>query len=611
MIGKLKFLFFYLLSWVLFFQLARGFFLIYQLKQTRLLYGKTVFNSFLYGMKMDLSMACYILLPVCFFLLLGIFLLFFRRSIIYKTYTCIVLLFVLIIISADSELYSHWGFRLDATPIKYMNSPKEVWASISHLPIFLISIFFIVSYLFFAWLFTKIISRINIYQQQVSYKVLSAFMIIIITGLLIIPLRGGIQLAPLNQSSVYFSTNNYANHAAINPTWSFFHGVTNKTSSTHNPYNYFQLSKAKLITDSLYSSTVNFDKVLKTSSPNIIFIIWESFTEKATHLSVGGKEVTPHFNKLKKEGIYFSNAYATGDRTDKGLTGILSGYPGINRTSITRTPAKAGKLNVLSQLLKERGYQAPFYYGGEPAFANIKSYLLHAGFDPIIEKNDFSGKDQNSKWGAHDGVVANKMFSDLQKIKQPFFATWLTLSSHEPFETPVPDFFKGDDHTTLLLNSLRYTDGVINDFIENCKHQSWWQNTLVIIIADHGHALPETGKKTDNYRIPILWLGGALAETGLTIDKVISQLDMASTICVQLEIREKYFPFSKNIFDSGFNEWAFFSFNNGFGFLQKNKMLVFDNVGKNIIEQQGPLGAKDIESAKALQQIIYQDYLDK
>ncbi len=134
---------------------------------------------------------------------------------------------------------------------------------------------------------------------------------------------------------------------------------------------------------------------------------------------------------------------------------------------------------------------------------------------------------------------------------------------------------------------------------------------IIVIIADHGHALPETGKKSDNYRIPILWLGGALSETGITIDKVTSQLDIASTISAQLEIREKHFPFSKNIFDDTNKEWAFFSFNNGFGFVQNKKTFVFDNVGKNVLEQQGLINSKDIESAKALQQIIYQDYLDK
>ena len=594
MIGKLKFLFLYLLSWTLFFQLARGFFILYQLKQAKLLSSETVFYSFLYGMKMDISMASYILLPVCFFSLLGVF-----------------LFFVLIIVSADSDLYSHWGFRMDATPLKYLDSPRELWATISHLPIFLISIFFISGYFFIAWIFAIIINKINTYQQRVSYKILSALIVIIFMGVLIIPIRGGLQLAPINQSSVYFSTNNFANHAAINATWSFFHGVTNRTSSTHNPYNYLPILRAQQITDSLHHSSGEFDKVLNTSTPNVIFIIWESFTEKAAHLSVGGKEVTPYFNKLKKEGIYFSNAYASGDRTDKGLTGILSGYPAINQRSIIRTPAKSGKLTVLSRLLKERGYQTPFYYGGEPAFANIKSYLSHGGFDPIIEKNNFSEKDQNSKWGAHDGIVAGKMFNDLAKARQPFFLTWLTLSSHEPFETPVPAFFKGNDHTTLLLNSLRYTDGVVNNLIENCKKETWWHNTLVIIMADHGHALPETGKKSDDFRIPILWLGGALNGHGQVIDKVVSQLDIASTITAQLDIKEKYFPFSKNIFDDNYKEWAFFSFNNGFGFVQNKKAFLFDNVGKNIFEQQGLITLKDIEAAKALQQNIYQDYLNK
>ncbi len=86
---------------------------------------------------------------------------------------------------------------------------------------------------------------------------------------------------------------------------------------------------------------------------------------------------------------------------------------------------------------------------------------------------------------------------------------------------------------------------------------------------------------------------------------------MASTISAQLGIKEKYFPFSKNIFDSTVKEWAFFSFNNGLGFVQDKKTFVFDNVGKYIIEQQGEIAAKDVESAKGFQQIIYQDFLDK
>ena len=114
-------------------------------------------------------------------------------------------------------------------------------------------------------------------------------------------------------------------------------------------------------------------------------------------------------------------------------------------TTIIHSPGKAEKLPVLSRLFKEKGYYTPFFYGGEPEFANIKSYLLHSGFDPIIGKNDFAAKDMNSKWGAHDGVVMDRVFENLNNSTKPFFATWLTLSSHEPFETPVPAVFETEE----------------------------------------------------------------------------------------------------------------------------------------------------------------------
>jgi phosphoglycerol transferase MdoB-like AlkP superfamily enzyme len=280
-------------------------------------------------------------------------------------------------------------------------------------------------------------------------------------------------------------------------------------------------------------------------------------------------------------------------------------------TTIIHSPSKSAKLKVLSQVFKERGYATPFFYGGEPEFANIKSYLFHGGFDPIISKNDFASKDMNSKWGAHDGVVMNRVVDELNKLKKPFFATWLTLSSHEPFEVPVPDVFNGADIKTKFLNSLHYTDQVISDFIDKCSHQSWWNNTLVIITGDHGHRLPETGKQADDFRIPMLWLGGALLQKGINIDKVISQVDIATTLTKQAGIDKELFPFSKNALDSSTHQWAFFCFNNGFGFVDTSGRLVFDNVGKQIIQQEGHTGPAEIEAGKVMQQVTYEDFLKK
>jgi phosphoglycerol transferase MdoB-like AlkP superfamily enzyme len=613
MLSKFKFLLLYFLAWVLLFELLRILFLVYHFSDTSQLNFLNIAATCWYGLRMDLSMASYILLPVCLFVLLSLIIPFFRRPFLYKLYTYIILFMVLLIAIADLEVYKAWGFRIDATPLLFLSTPREALASVSHLPLVLIGLGFLAAFVLLLLLFRWILRKI-FFQSQVRFRLITALLLLVFTASLIIPVRGGLQLAPLNQSSVYFSTNNYANHAAVNAPWNFLHSLFSKGISGKNPYQYASAERQKQVMDSLYSGGHTTEQLVNfpaDTAVNIILIVWESFTEKAIHIAVDKTEVTPAFNRLKQEGIYFSNVYASGDRTNKGLPAILSGYPAMPNTTIIHSPAKSARLKVLSQVFKEKGYATPFFYGGEPEFANIKSYLLHGGFDPIVSKDDFAKKDMNSKWGAHDGVVMNRVFNELNNLSKPFFATWLTLSSHEPFEIPVQAVFKGQDIATQFLNSLHYTDQVLADFISKCRNQPWWNNTLMIITGDHGHRLPSTGQPADDFRIPMLWLGGALKRKGVAIDKVMSQLDLAATLTAQAGLKNDYFPFSKNILDSSTLQWAFFNFNNGFGFVNASGRLVFDNVGKLPIRLDGNAGPKETEAGKILQQVTYEDFLRK
>ncbi len=613
MAAKFKFLLLFFLSWVIFFDLMRVVFLFYHFDKTTNLSFKTIISSFWYGLRMDLSVAAYIIVPVCLFVLLSLFIHFFRRLLIYKIYTFIILLLVALISFIDLEIYNQWGFRIDATPLKFLSTPREAFASISHLPLVFLSIIFITCYGLFYFCFKYIMKRI-FFQQQNKYSIATAVLLLLFMGSLIIPIRGGFQLAPLNQSGVYFSTNNYANHAAINASWNFLHSLVSKGALEKNPYRYLSTQRVKEVTDSLYKTGSPSEQVVNFSSgspTNVILIIWESFTAKALQISIDNKEVTPQFNRLKSQGIYFSNLYASGDRTNKGIPAILSGYPAMPNTTIIHSPAKSEKLPVLPRLFKEKGYYTPFFYGGEPEFANIKSYLLHSGFDPIIGKSDFAAKDMNSKWGAHDGVVMDRVFENLNNSTKPFFATWLTLSSHEPFETPVPAVFETGNNTGKFLNSLNYTDQVVGDFIDKCSKQAWWNNTIVIITGDHGHPLPESNNKAQDFRSPMLWIGGALNTKGIVIEKVVSQLDIAATLSKQAGIDPGVFPFSKNIFAATSKPWAFFTFNDGFGFVDSTGRLVYDNVGNLPILSEGKAGPKEIEAGKAMMQHIYEDFLTK
>lgn len=608
MFSRAWFIIRYWLGWIIFFQVARLVFLAVNFSATQSAGIRNFFGSLWYGLRMDISMAAYFSIPVALLVMISIFARPLRNISIYTGYTAVLLFFVLLLLFADAGLYKEWGIRADDSFLKYLKSPKEAWASISHLPVFAILLLFIVLYAATIYVANKGIRGMRISLQRETSAGASFIVALIVTASLIIPLRGGLQLAPINQSSVYFSLNHFSNLAAVNPIWNFAHSLQHPGGPGKNPFIRLPEATAARSVDSLYRQS-HIPATVFGNKPNIIIIAWESFTSKVIDLKKNGVEVTPGFNVLRKEGIYFSNIYATGDRTDKGIVGILSGYPSQPTTSIVKVPNKAASLPMLGKHFKAAGYNTAFYYGGELEFANMKAYLLAGGFDHFTSVNDFSKADQNSKWGAHDGVVQQKLLKDISVASQPFFYTWLTLSSHEPFETPEKIVIEGNDAASKFLNSLHYTDKVITAFIDHCKKQPWWNNTVVAIIADHGHPLPEAGEKLKNFHIPLLILGGGVRPA--LVDKIASQTDLAATLLGGAGMGYADFKWSRNLLDSTAASWGYFAFNNGFGFVNSTGSYVSDNIGQRPIEYKGKDTLALKTAGQALQQLSFADYLKR
>lgn len=609
MFSRIVFLLKYWLCWILIFQLARILFLFFNYSEATVAGTRNVMNSMLYGLRMDASMATYFVLPMLILFLLGIILPVLNNKKVWIIYTAILLFFVLLLSYADLFAYRAWGNKIDATVLKYLQSPKEAMASVGNLPLFWIILFFLISYFILLWVFKKLISRGWVFISFENKKLLQAFLVLLLGGIFIIPMRGGLQLAPINQSSVYFGLNHFSNIAAVNTTWNFMHSLNNNVESKHNPYIFMKPGVAAHLMDSLYIPVGDTDLTI-TTKPNVIVIVWESFTAKAlTHLE-NGVPVVPGFNELKNEGIYFSNIYASGDRTDKGIVAVLSGYPSQPTTSIIKIPEKAKSLPTLGNIFSRAGYQTAFYYGGETEFANMKAYLLGASFQKFTTVNDFKKEDQNSKWGAHDGVVMQRLQQDIAQARQPFFYTWLTLSSHEPYEIPEKTSIPGNKDVQMFLNSLHYTDEVVTHFIHYCKSQPWWNNTIIVIVADHGHRLPATGKKIDDFKIPLLFTGGALKQHVIN-NNTGSQTDIAATLLSLVSMPDTSFKFSKNLLSNKVVPSAYFSFNDGFGFVNQKGYFIFDNVGKSLIEQAGQVNDQLIRTGKAYEQYSIEDYLKR
>ena len=282
MLRKLLFLLIYLFAWVFFFEIARVFFLISTAQYARDVSASLKFQSLWYGLKMDLSIAAYLTLLVCLFVLAAVFIPFFRKRIVYVTYTGIILFLLLFITIADAESYKAWGTRLDYTPLRFLSSPKEAMASIGHLPIIWIIIGLLLIYLLLFWLFRKVISRSIILLSNNNYKLIQLLLILVFTVALIVPIRGGFQLTPINQSHVFFSNNQYANNAAVNGTWNFMQSLTKAKYLSKNIYLYMDQSEADSIVNSLFAAKGNVEKIVNDSpfvKPNVVVILFESFTE--------------------------------------------------------------------------------------------------------------------------------------------------------------------------------------------------------------------------------------------------------------------------------------------------------------------------------------------
>lgn len=606
---RISLFFLYLVYWYLLFILVRVAFLLTYFEKTAQLSVPEILKTFIYGFKLDIAIAAYIvILPS---LLLTLFAFGKTRFIkyFYHIFTAIVLFFSSVIILGDLFMYRHWGFRIDATPLFYMTNLKAMTASVSTLTVIggILSIFLITGVLYF--IYYKIFeTRLNSLQKNNK----SFLVLLPLTLLLVIVMRGGTGIASLSTSSAYFSQNQFANHAAINPIWNVGFSLSESDDLTKK-YLYYSDAEVKNILSPLKASKGTTINLLRNNRPNIILFITESLTAKVLEGTGGRKGIMPELNKLVKEGVLFDQVYAASDRTDKGMAAVLAGYPPLPGSSPLKYQKLTQKLDFVPKELNAVGYKSAFYYGGTLVFANYQAFLVQAGYDKMVSDKDFPPEDLKSKWGAFDHVVFNKCLADTPDDDTRFFKTVLTLTSHEPFETPVPAVFKGDDDDTKYLNSIHYTDACFGNFIKVAKTRKWWNNTLIIIIADHGSARPGNTDIFDKikYHIPMIWLGGALNVHDTVISRMASQTDLAATLLAQLQIKSDKFKFSKNILTTSYIPYSFFTFTGGFGFQKPDTLLIYNIITNTYSEPAQKTGALNQKQGKAYLQSLFMDFYSK
>ena len=600
---------FYFLYWILFFIAAKIVFLLYYFHLATTLTSTEIFQIFLYGSRMDASFAAYIcIFPFLLFLIKSIYVKFRVKKVI-RIYTYILVLIISFLIIADLGLFTAWGFRMDATPLQYFKSPKEMLSTVSSAPVFMLLLIFVVIAALFIFIYKKYFDHFA-ERSQKSFHLGDFFLSAFLVAFLFIPIRGGIQKIPMILSDVYFSEKIFADQAAVNLPWNIMFSILN-SYNPHNPFDYFPPKKSQPLVDSLYATgPKKIPSILSVANPNVIIIILESFTAKWLGCLGGVPNVTPNLDSIAANGLLFTNIYAAGDRSEKGQVAVLSGYPNQAITSIIKTPTKTRSLPSINQSLAPLGYASSYTYGGELEFANIKSYLLNIKINKLVSKYSFPVSERTTSWGVHDQYVFDRFYKDIHEEKQPFFAAMFTLSSHEPYDVPMKPRFKGNDETTLFENSVVYTDSIVGSFINRLKKDSLWNNTLIVFVADHGHPLPghDPNDRPSKFHIPLIFTGGALKLKG-RINTIGSQTDIATTILDQFHVPTEKFKWGKDLLDSSAKPFAFYSFNNGFGFVTPKGTETMDNVSRKPIFKSPDFDTSLLKYGKAYMEFSYQDFL--
>lgn len=531
--------------------------------------------SLWHGLRLDISTACYlVIIPLLALIVSCFFRTFPLRKVLLSYYWLISAVLALIFV-ADTVLYSFWGAKLDANDLIYAAKPKEMLAS---LPLWASVMAFVIvaaiawgQVLILRWLTPK---ELTCPQRKLLFPLSS---ILLIAPLIFLGMRGGVTESTANPSYAYFSPHPFCNHAALNPTFNMMHSLF-KVQDLGSEFNTMDDSRvAEILSDCYEPDNTLADTLLRIERPNVLLIIWEG----AGLGMVGTDSVAPNLHALIPEGVYFSNCYASSYRTDRGLLAVLSGWPGLPTTTLMKRPDLCRNLPSIASSLQQAGYSTSMTYGGDIDFTNMRMYFSETGFAEVHGSEYFPSSMNESAWGVPDHHLFSALNSRLSPPTSPFLITALTLSSHEPWQVPMHRL--ADSHR----NAFAYTDSCIGSFINGLKATSLWDSLLVIIVPDHGIPF-EDGQPTHDLsvtRIPMLWIGGALAQKGIDIDILMNQSDLAATLLAQMHLPLDGFTFSRNILGTKYlqrNQFAIHSDKNCLNLVTPDSAYFYDCISKNL-----------------------------
>ncbi|MFW5603602.1 MAG: LTA synthase family protein, partial [Bacteroidales bacterium] len=528
-------------------------------------------------------------------------------NIYYRVVNTLLAVLLALIFVADTVLYSFWEFKLDGTVFNYISQPGGALQSVSPLYAAGVVAAFAITAAALWVVYDRFRPKKTLPRER--RRVASSLLMLLCGGLLFLGIRGGVGRSTANVGMVYYSTDQFLNHAAVNPAFSLL-----STLSAGKDYasecDFFEEEERRRLFKALQfgGDDTGTDSLLTTRRPNIVMILMEgcgaTFVE-----SLGGEPgVTPCLNALANEGVLFTQCYANSFRTDRGTLCALSGYPSFPDFSVMKQPRLSRRLPSIAASLVRAGYATEFLYGGDINFTKMKGYLSATGFETILGDTHFPLEVRRTHaWGVTDGIVLDTLFNHViapAPDGKPKFTVCLTLASHEPWAVPF-EKFPDNKHT----NAMAYLDDCIGRFVQRLRSTPEWSNTLLVLLPDHGIGYPEDITPPDprRYHIPLLWAGGSLAKP-MRYEKVCNQSDLAATLLAQLRLPHADFLFSRNVLAPSYTRpTAFHSWSEGIACVDSAGCTVWHLASERVIWDKPEPSATRLNAAKAYWQTVYDE----
>lgn len=420
--------------------------------------------------------------------------------------------------------------------------------------------------------------------------------------------RGTLRHRPLNAAMVAFSSQNLVNQLALNSTFTAVRAWRDLRHERPPDELYGTMPREEVLERAArYAASVPGDgpvpflhvqkPSVKPARPrNLVILLEESLGAEFVGC-LGGKPLTPNLDALAREGLFFTRLYSTGTRTVRGIEAVVSGFLPTPGSSVVKLSKSQSNFFTVAELLRRQGYATDFVYGGEAHFDNMAAFFLANGFQRAFDESDYENPAFRGTWGVSDEDLvrrANELF--VAHGDQPFFALILTTTNHSPYEFPDGRIELFDEQKATRNNTVKYADYAIGEFFRLAKQERYYADTLFLVVADHDErTYGDDLIPVDKFHIPGLLIGPGV--TPGTFDKVASQIDLMPTVLDRLGLELEHPMLGRNLLalapdDPG---RAILQFNDVHGLLVGDRLAARPGAGAPRCFRTGPAGLVPID----------------